>query len=64
LRTAVAEALKDVERELRSGAIDPTLAMTTIRDVKVRLEMLSDKRALEAENELRAWLVSRTGQVQ
>jgi hypothetical protein len=38
--------------------------MTTIRDVKVRLEMLSDKRALEAENELRAWLVSRTGQVQ
>ena len=61
LRAAVAGALRDVEHDLREGRIAPDLAMTTIRDVKERLELLGTPRGDEAEATLRAWLLSRSG---
>jgi DNA primase len=63
LRAAVAVALKDVERELRNGSLDATVAMATIRDVKERVAMLGDPQAPTIEIELRDWLVSRAAEV-
>jgi DNA primase len=59
LRAAVAEALRDVERELRAGALDATVAMATIRDVKERVALLAEARDTTVETQLRDWLIER-----
>jgi DNA primase len=59
LRSAVGEALKNVERELRDGTMAPDLAMVTIRDVKERLALLESTRSEEVEQNLRQWLLGR-----
>ena len=59
LRAAVAEALREVERELRSGDLAPDVAMATIRDVKERLELLDTPQGAQAEEDLRTWLLER-----
>jgi len=59
LRAAVAEGLRDVERELRAGEMSPELAMATIRDVKERLALLDGSEAASAEADLREWLTAR-----
>jgi DNA primase len=61
LRSAVAAAMKDIERDLRSGALSPDLAMATIRDVKQRLDLLQGPEAASSEVDLREWLVARGG---
>ena len=62
IRLACSEALKEVERDLRSRLVTPDSAMSVIREVKQRLEELDGPGALEAETDLRAWLVERDGQ--
>ena len=59
LRAATTEELKNVERELREGTIAPDVAMATIRDVKIRIDLLGGAQAAEAEQDLRAWLEER-----
>jgi DNA primase len=59
LRAATADALQDVDRELRAGAVTPESALTVIRDVKLRLAELDGPRGEDVERELRDWLVSR-----
>ncbi|HEY5302892.1 MAG TPA: DNA primase [Acidimicrobiales bacterium] len=61
LRAAVTAQLRDVERELRGAEITPDVAIATIRDVKERLELLETPRGGEAERDLRAWLLARSG---
>ena len=60
VRHAASLELRQVDRELREGAISPDLAMATIRDVKERLELLESPQGATAETELREWLVART----
>ena len=60
LRAAVAAALKDVERDLRQGAIAPDVAMATIRDVKQRLDLFAGPQSAQIEADLRQWLMSRS----
>jgi DNA primase len=60
IRSAVGVELKNVERELRGGAIAPDVAMATIRDVKERVELLSTAQGEVAEKDLRSWLLTRT----
>jgi DNA primase len=60
IRSAVGEELKNVERELRDGAIAPDFAMATIRDVKERVELLGTPQGDVAEGDLRDWLLTRT----
>ena len=60
LRSAVSVELKNVERELRSGALSPELAMATIKDVKERLALLETPHGNVAESDLRGWLLSRS----
>ena len=59
LRAAVAEQLRDLERQLRSAEIAPEVAMVTVRDVKERLELLDTAQHATAEADLREWLVAR-----
>ena len=59
LRAAVAEQLRDLERQLRSGEIAPEVAMVTVRDVKERLGLLDTAQHATAEADLREWLVAR-----
>jgi DNA primase len=59
LRAAVAQELREIERELRGGDIAPDVAMVTITDVKERLALLDSSQAHAAEKDLRAWLLSR-----
>jgi DNA primase len=59
VRSASRSALLDLERELRSGTSSVEHVMTTIRDVRDRLEKLDGDEAIFAENELREWLQSR-----
>lgn len=59
LRAATTEELKNVERELREGTIAPDVAMATIRDVKIRIDLLGGAQAADAEQDLRAWLEER-----
>ena len=59
IRSAVALELRNVDREVRQGTIAPDLAMATIRDVKQRIELLDSPRSEVAEQDLRAWLVTR-----
>ena len=61
LRAAVSEELRQVERELRAGELAPDLAMAIIRDVKERLELLETPQGEQAEADLRAWLLERSG---
>jgi DNA primase len=61
VRSAVTAAMKDVERDLRSAIISPSVAMATIRDVKQRLDLLQGPSAADTEVELRDWLVARSG---
>ena len=61
VRSAVTAAMKDVERDLRSATISPSVAMATIRDVKQRLDLLQGPSAADTEVELRDWLVARSG---
>jgi DNA primase len=60
LRSAVNEELKNIDRELRDGAIAPDVAMATIRDVKERVELLGTSQGDVAEGDLRSWLLTRT----
>jgi hypothetical protein len=60
IRSAVGEELKNVERELRDGAIAPDLAMATIRDVKERVELLGTPQGDVVERDLRDWLLTRS----
>ncbi len=59
LRASATDALKEIDRDLRAGAVTPASAMAVIRDVKLRLAELGGPDTLAAEAELRAWLVSR-----
>ena len=59
LRAATSEALKNVERELREGTIATDVAMATIRDVKIRVDLLGGPLGSEAEQDLRTWLEER-----
>ncbi len=59
LRSAVAQGLRDVERELRDGALSPDVAMATIRDVKQRVALLDTGEGDRAESDLREWLLER-----
>ena len=59
LRASVAEALRDLDRDLRAGEVAPEVVMVTIRDVKERLAMLDGPEALQAETQLRDWLDAR-----
>jgi len=61
LRAAVAQQMRDIERELRSSEITPDAANATVRDVKERLELLDTPQGASAEADLRAWLLSRSG---
>jgi DNA primase len=58
VRSASRSALLDLERNLRSGESSAENVMTTIRDVRDRLEKLDSDEAEIAENELREWLQS------
>jgi DNA primase len=60
LRSAVGEELRNVERDLKEGAITPDVAMATIRDVKERVSLLDTPQGLTAETDLRSWLIERT----
>ena len=60
LRSAAGAELKNVERELRSGAMSPEVAMDTIRDVKERLNLLDSDHGESAELDLRVWLMERS----
>ncbi len=60
VRSAVAQELKNVDRELREGTIAPDLAMATIRDVKERVQLLGSAYGDVAEQDLRVWLLART----
>lgn len=60
LRSAVAEELKSVERDLRAERISPDVAMATIRDVKERVARLETLSGEMAERDLRQWLLERT----
>jgi DNA primase len=59
LRAAVAEQLRELERQLRAAEIAPEVAMVTVRDVKERLELLDTASHATAEADLREWLVAR-----
>ena len=59
LRSAVAEAQKDIERGVRVGSLDPTTALTTIRDLKIRVDLLGTPQVESVERDLREWLVAR-----
>jgi DNA primase len=61
LRAAVTQQMRDIERELRSSEITPGVANATVRDVKERLELLDTPQGASAEEDLRAWLLSRSG---
>jgi DNA primase len=60
IRSAVGEELKNIERELREGAIAPDVAMATVRDVKERVELLGTAQGDVAERDLRSWLLTRS----
>jgi SpoVK/Ycf46/Vps4 family AAA+-type ATPase len=60
LRSAVREELKNVERDLRDGRMAPEMAMATIGDVKTRLDLLDTSQGVNAESDLRQWLIERT----
>jgi DNA primase len=60
LRAAVTQQMRDIERELRSSEITPGEANATVRDVKERLELLDTPQGAAAEEDLRAWLLSRS----
>jgi hypothetical protein len=61
IRLACTEELKDVDRDLRAGLITPDSALSVIKDVKLRLGELDGPGSLEAETDLRRWLVERDG---
>ena len=59
VRSAVRAELKNVERDLREGRMEPDIANATIRDVKERVELLETSQGAQAEHDLRAWLLER-----
>ena len=59
LRSAVAEELRNVERDLRDERLSPEAAMATIRDVKERVALLETTDGELAERDLREWLLER-----
>ena len=59
VRSAVRAELKNVERDLRDGRMEPDVANATIRDVKERIELLETPQGAQAERDLRAWLLER-----
>jgi DNA primase len=60
LRSAAAEELRNVERDLRNGRLSPEVAMVTVRDVKERVARLETGEGQDAERELRDWLLERS----
>jgi DNA primase len=61
-RSAVAEELRSLDRDMREGRVTPEVAMATSRDVKERVELLETGHAEIAERELRHWLLERASQ--
>ncbi len=61
LRGAAQRELREIERDLRSGAMSPQDAHVTVRDVKERLLALDGDQGAAAEVDLREWLLSRHG---
>lgn len=62
IRSALPEALASLSRELSAGRVDPEVVRATIVDVKAREEQLREEHgaaALEAERDLREWLIAR-----
>jgi DNA primase len=59
IRSAVSEEFRNIDREMRDGAIAPDVAMATIRDVKERVELLGTAQGDVAEQDLRNWLLTR-----
>jgi hypothetical protein len=59
IRASVTVALKEVERDVRSGVVTPDSGSSVIRDVKSRLHELVGPDGPTAEADLRAWLASR-----
>ncbi len=59
VRSAVAHELRQMERELRLGEIEPGVAMAVMRDVKERVNELEGPLRGTATAELREWLVAR-----
>ncbi|MHB1905790.1 MAG: DNA primase [Acidimicrobiales bacterium] len=62
IRSALPEALASLSRELSAGRIDPEVVRATIVDVKAREERLREEHgagAVEAERDLREWLIAR-----
>ena len=60
IRSAVAEELRNVDREVRQGTIAPDVAMATMRDVKERVALLDSDNGDIAEGDLRSWLIARS----
>lgn len=60
IRSAVAQELRGVDREVREGTIAPDVAMATIRDVKERVGLLDSPNGDIAEGDLRSWLITRS----
>ena len=61
LRGAAQRELREIERDLRSGAMSPQDVHVTVRDVKERLLALDGDQGAAAEVDLREWLTSRRG---
>ncbi|HQU26117.1 MAG TPA: hypothetical protein PLS29_03690, partial [Acidimicrobiales bacterium] len=63
IRSALPEALAGLGRDLAAGRVDPEVVSATIVDVKAREEQLRDEHgaaAVQAERDLREWLVERS----
>jgi DNA primase len=61
VRAAATEALREIERDLRAGAVTAESAMEAIRDVKARLGELDSPRGSQALDELIEWLDAHDG---
>jgi len=61
-RSAVAEELRSLDRDMREGRVSPEVAMATSRDVKERVELLETGHGEIAERDLRHWLLERASQ--
>ncbi len=59
IRGAADAAMREIDRDLRGGLIEPERALVVIKDAKSRLAELSGPAGSEAERVLREWLLER-----
>jgi hypothetical protein len=59
VRAATADALRNLERDLRAGTLTPDVVVSMVRDVKERLAQLETAERDGALGELIAWLDQR-----